>query len=411
MAFKKRDRSLREIGAALGAASILDGSIRRAGNRVRIVAQLVDARTEEHLWADTYDRDLTDIFAIQTDVAMQIAAALQAELSTDEVARIEQKPTANSHAYALYLKGRHAYNRATEEGYRQAIACFEQAITEDPKLAVAYATLALTHAEMAAQGFGSPSAAIALQKAREGARKALALDPDLGDAHCVAGAVLFMNDFDWVGAEKEFRRALEVSPGNSDIYDKYGWMCSAMGRSEDALRLFRQARELDPLAHGSDVATELVRAGRYAEALDAARRYVQLEPGQIRGHSLVGWTQILMGDLERGLPSLENAVTLSARSTLFLGQLGQAYAMAGQTERARGILQELHARSRDGSVSPYHFAYVHTGLGEREEAIGWLEKAFEERTGAIYGIKGSFLFKPLHGHPRFQALLAKMNLA
>jgi len=411
MPFKKREKSLREIGATLGATSILDGSIRRAGNRVRIVAQLVDARTDEHLWADTYDRDLTDIFAIQSDVAMQIAAALKAELSTEEVARIEQKPTLNSRAYERYLQGRHAYYRSTEEGYRQAILYFERAIQEDAKLAIAYAGLALTHAEMAAQGYGSPSAAISLEKAREGARKALALDPNLGDALCVAATVMFMSDFNWTGAELGFRRALELAPGNSDIYDKYGWMCSAMGRSDDALRLLRQARELDPLAHGSDVATELVRAGRYAEALDMAKRYVEVEPGQIRGHSLMGWAQILTGDFERGLPELELAVKLSGGSTLFLGQLGQACAMAGDEMRAREILRKLHALSEKDPVSPYHFAYVHTGLVEKDAAIDWLEKAYEERTGAIYGIKGSFLFKSLHGHPRFQALLAKMNLA
>ena len=411
MAFRSRDRSLREIGATLGAGAVLDGSIRRAGNRVRIVAQLVDARTDENLWADTYDRDMTDVFAIQTDVAVQIAAALKAQLSPDEVARIEKKPTANSHAYELYLQGRRAYYRSTVESYRQAIGFFQQAIAEDPKLAIAHATLALTHAEMAAQGEGFPSAAASLQKAREEAAKALALDPDLGDAHCVTGMVMFMNDYDWTGAEREFRQALELSPGNSDIHDKYGWMCSAMGRSDDALRLLRRARELDPLAHGSDIATELVRAGRYAEALEEAKRYTELEPNQIRGHSVVGWAHILMGDFERGLPSLEHAVTLSRDNTLFLGQLGQAYAMSGQTGRAREILEKLRIRSQVSPVSPYHFAYVHTGLGEKDEAIGWLEKAFEERTGAIYGIKGSFLFKPLHGHPRFQALLAKMNLS
>ena len=411
MPFKKRERSLREIGATLGAASILDGSIRRAGNRVRIVAQLVDARTDEHLWADTYDRELTDIFAIQTDVATQIAAALKAELSTDEVARIEKRPTANSHAYELYLQARHAFYRGTEEGYRQAIRYFEESIAEDPKLAIAWAGLASTHAEMAAQGFGSPSAARSLQKAREGAARALALDSALGDAHCVAATVLFMNDFDWAGAEKEFRCALEVSPGNADIYDKYGWMCSAMGRSQDALRLLRRARELDPLAHGSDVATELVRAGRYAEALEMAKRYIELEPDTIRGHSLAGWTQVLMGDFERGIPEIERAVASSGESPLFLGQLGQAYAMAGRIDDARRILEKLRDAAKTSYVAPYPFAYVYTGLGEQDAAMDWLEKAYEERAGAIYGIKGSFLFTSLHGHPRFQALLAKMNLA
>ncbi|HWC66363.1 MAG TPA: serine/threonine-protein kinase, partial [Thermoanaerobaculia bacterium] len=175
MSFRKRERSLREIGRTLGASAILDGSIRRAGNRVRIVAQLVDVATDEHLWAETYDRELHDIFAVQADVAVQIAEAMKAELSADEVARIEKKPTANSHAYELYLQARHASHRDTEGGYREAIGYFEQAIAEDPTLAVAWAGLALIHAEMAAQGFGAPSAVKSLQKAKEGAEKALAL--------------------------------------------------------------------------------------------------------------------------------------------------------------------------------------------------------------------------------------------
>jgi serine/threonine-protein kinase len=411
MPFKKRDRSLREIGKTLGADSILDGSIRRAGNRVRIVAQLVDVATDEHLWADTYDRELTDIFAIQTDVALQIAASLQAELSPDERSRIEKKPTRNAHAYQLYMQGMHAFYRNTDESYRQAIAYFDQAIAEDPGIALAHTALAALYVETVAQGLAILPPKVAFRKAKEAVDRALELDDTLGDAHCVAATLMFMGDYDWAGAEREFRLALELAPGNSEIYDKYGWMCSALGRHEDAIRMAKRAKELDPLANASDLGTELLRAGRYPEALDEARRLIEFEPGLTRGHSIKGWAHVLMGDFDAGLAALGRAVAIAPENTLFYGQLGEAYALAGRAGEAREVLRKLHALARERYVSPYHFAYVHAGLGEQDEAMDWLEKAYEQRTGAIYGIKGSFLFIGLREHPRFKALLAKMNLA
>jgi len=411
MAFKKREQSAREIGKTLGADAILEGSIRRAGNRVRIVAQLIDARSDEHLWADTYDRELVDIFAIQTDVALKIAAALQAELSLDERSRVARKPTHNAHSYQLYLQGKYSYYRGTEEGYRQAISSFENAIAEDPGLALAHTALALLYAELATgQGSGALSSAEAFAKAKTSVDRALALDPAFGDAHSVKATLKFMCDYDWAGAEQEFQRALALSPGSADIYDRYGWMCSALGRYDDAIRLVKRAQELDPLAHRSDLATELLRAGRYPEALAEASRIIEIEPQLTRGHSLLGWTRILTGDYAEGLAELEKAASISPEGTMFVAQLGEAYGIAGKEEEARTILRKLHALVKERYVSPYHFAYVHTGLGEKEEALDWLEKAYAERAGAIYGIKGSFLFQSLHGHPRFQALLKKMNL-
>ena len=411
MAFKNREQPVREIGKTLGADAILEGSIRRAGNRVRIVAQLIDARTDENLWADTYDRELVDIFAIQTDVALKIAAALQAELSLDERSRIARKPTRNAHAYQLYLQARSMFYKSTEEGYRRAIEYFEQAITEDPEFALAYAGLAFLYSEFATgQGEGAVAPDVAFGKARAAIDKALALDPGLADAHSVAATLKFMCDYDWTGAEREFELALTLAPGNADIYDRYGWLCSAMGRRDDAIRLVGRAHELDPLAHRSDLASELLRAGRYGEAIEAARRVIEFEPQFSRGHSILGWARILSGRPTEGIPDVERAVALSPESTLFLCQLGQAYAIVGRTDEAHRILERIDEMKKERYVSPYHVAYVYTGLGEHEKAMDLLEKAYEQRAGAIYGIKGSFLFQNLHGHPRFQALLKKMNL-
>ncbi|HKA37599.1 MAG TPA: protein kinase [Thermoanaerobaculia bacterium] len=411
MAFKRTERSLREIGQTLGARTILEGSVRRAGNRARIVAHLVDARTDEQLWAETYDRELTDIFTIQTDVALQIVAALQAELSADEKTRLQKKPTHDLHAYQLYLQGRFVFYKSTEEGYRLAREYFEQAIAKDPGFALAWIGLANVHTEYAiGQGAGAMEPAAAFAKAKEYVAKALELDNDLGDAHGVRASLMFLCDYDWAGAEREFELALRLSPGSADTYDRYGWLCSALERYDDSIRLIKRARELDPLPHQSDLGTEYLRAGRYPEALEIAAEVISLDPDRARGHTLLGWANVLMGNYEKGIPALERGAALSPGS-MFQAQLAEAYAMAGRMDEARAILRELLDLAARRYVSPYHLAYVYTGLGQQEEAIDCLEKAFEERSGAMYGVKGSFLFRPLRSHPRFQALMRRMNLA
>ena len=409
MAFKQREQSLREIGARLEVATLLEGSVRRAGDRVRIVAQLIDAQADRHLWAETYDRQLTDVFAIQTDVALHIAAALEAELSPDEKSRLHKEPTGDLLAYQLYLQGRHCYFRYTEEGSRKGIEYFEQAIAKDPEYALAYAALAMVYTELGEAGAMRPDEAYA--RAKAASATALALDPELGEAHCMLAFIKAVCDFDWVGAEQEFKRALELTPNSADTYDLYGRMCLALERSDDALAMERRAQELDPLAHRADVARALLRAGRYDEALQAATRALALDPHYARGHATLGWAYLKKGIVAPGLAELETAVSLSPGDTLWLAQLGQAYGIAGNLEKAREVLRQLEELSRQRFVSPYHMAVVYTGLGEQDRAIDWLERAYEGRSGPVYSIKGSFLFTALRAHPRFVALLKRMNLS
>ncbi len=411
MQFKNREQSLREIGATLQVATLLEGSVRRAGDRVRIVAQLIDAEVDRHLWAETYDRQLTDIFAIQTDVALQIASALEAELSPDERTRIRRKPTSDVRAYQLYLQGRYCYSRYTEESMRKGIEYFRQAIAVDPDYALAHTGVALAYAELAAGATGGllkPD--LAFQQAMEAVNKALALDGQLGEAHSVLALLKFTHDFEWAGAEAEFKLALQLNPGAADIHDHYGWLCGAQERWDEALALGKRAQELDPLVHRVDVATTLLRAGRYQEALEAALRCVEFEPDFPRGRSTLGWAYLKSGMPDQGLPELEQAVALAPDVTMYRAQLGQAYAMTGKTANAREVLRQLEQLSQERYVSPYHMAYVYTGLGEADQAMDFLERAYEERAGYVHGIKGSFLFTSLHSHPRFQALLRKMNL-
>jgi serine/threonine protein kinase/tetratricopeptide (TPR) repeat protein len=410
MAFKKRDCGLREIGEKLGASSLLEGSVRRAGNRVRIIAQLVDGASDEHIWAETYDRDLTDIFAIQTDVAVNIANALRAELSNDERARVGRRPTLDLAAYELYLRGRNTFHQFTAEGFRRSLIEFEAAVARDPNFALAWTSIAEAHAEMCIDGSLSRSPEETIRLAKAAIARALELNNELGEAHGISALMQFVFDFNWRGAERSFLKAIELSPGSAEIHDHYSWFCTSLERYDDALREVRLARELDPLSIPSDVPTTLLRAGRIEEALDEARRAVRDEPGSPRCHSILGWSLIFHGETAAGIASLERAVAIAPGSTLFLSQFGEACALTGDVKKAREILEQLHDRSTREFVSPYHFSYIYTGLGEADTAIDYLERAFERRSGAIYGIKGSFLFINLRTHPRFVALIRKMNL-
>jgi len=411
MAFKGREKSLREIGTILGAGTLLEGSVRRAGTRVRIVAQLIDRDTDEHIWAETYDRDLTDIFAIQTDVALKIAAALQTELSPDEQRRIARYPTRDLEAYQLYVQGRQYFIHFTSEGSRRSLDALQQAIQRDPRFALAYTALAHAYVSLILEGIVGFEPEPSFKAARDAVTRALAIDDTLGEAHGIVGLLRFTWDFNWAGGEQAIRRGLELSPGSADLHDHLGWLYGALGRQDEALDAVRRARELDPITHRSDVATTLMRAGRYVEALEDVTRLIAIEPGFSRAHSISGWAHLFLGDRDRGLAELERAASLNPSSTMFLAQLGQARAMTGDAARAREVLVELERLAAEAYVSPYHFAYVYTGLGEHDTAMDWLERAHRERAGAIYGIKGSFLFTPLREHPRFKALLGQMNLS
>jgi eukaryotic-like serine/threonine-protein kinase len=411
MQFKQRERNLREIGATLQVATLLEGSVRRAGNRVRIIAQLIDADTDRHLWSETYDRELTDIFAIQTDVALQIAAALEAELSPEERTRIRKEPTGDLQAYQLYLMGKHCLNRWTQEGVEQGIKYLERAIERDPDYALAYTVMALAYTQLGIGIAGAIPPEEAYPRARTAAAKALELDSGLAEAHAMLGFLRFVCDYDWAGAEKELRRAIELNPNSGTAYDTFGLLLAAMERYDEALEAQVRAHELDPLAHRLDRATTFLRAGRYSEALEIAIRVNQLDPHFAMAHATLGWAYWYNGSPEKGLAEMEKAVALAPDSTMFLAQLGQYFARAGKPAQAREILRRLEELSRERYVSPYHMAYVYAGLGEDEPAMDWLERAYAEGAGGIWGIKGSFLFTSLRSHPRFQALLKKMNLA
>jgi Serine/threonine protein kinase len=411
MRFKQRKESLQEVGASLDVATVLEGSVRRAGSRVRIVSQLIDVDSDRHLWTETYDRELSDIFAIQSDVAMQIASALEAELSHEERREIRKEPTADVEAYQLYLQGQHCIHRWTGEGAKLGLGYLEEAVARDPEYALAHAAIAKAYTDMGLGVMGSIPPDEAFARAKVATARALELDPRLAEAHAALGHLRYVCDYDWTGAEAELRLAIELNPNSGDVYDIYGLLLSAQERYDEAIEAQRRAHELDPLKHRMDLVTTYLRAGRYDEALRAVTQVLAVEPHLPLAHATLGWVHLLSGRGEEGMAALRRAVELSPDNTLYRAQLGQALARVGQNEQARAILRELEELSQVRYVSPYHLAYVYTGLGDYEQALDWLERAYAGRAGGIFGIKGSFLFAPLKEHPRFRSLLAKVNLA
>ena len=407
MPFRQRHMTFEEIASRLNVANVLDGSVRKAGNRVRIVASLVDAATGRNLWAETYDRQLTDIFEIQTDVALHIAAALETKLSPKERERIARGPTPDIEAYEEYLRGRRCYVRYTVEGMLESIEHFDRALARDPGFALAHVGRAISFTELVEVGALNREQAVT--QALSSGAKAVALDPELGEAHCALAYTLMLFEFDWERAEAGFRRAIELSPGFSEAYALYGRMLAAIERYDEAISIQQRAYEMDPLSARSDLVTSMVRAGRYEEAIRAARRFLTLDPNFTRLHTILGWALFRTGRVDEGIAELERGAALSPDETLWLAQLGQAYGLAGRREQALEIVRRLE--SWPTAVSPYHMAYAHIGLGDFERALDFLEQAFVTGSGATIGLRGSFLFAPLRGHPRFTALLKRMRLA
>ena len=380
----------RALMRALDAVGDRAGAIRHAAEHTRRLAQDLELPPDPEVQALAEE--------------LRTAAPTQPAVASP---RAQARPRGQAHH--LYLQGRRWASEYTLAGLARAVDCFERAVAHDPTFALALAGLAMAYAELSEQGGMPPD--VAYRKAGEASAAALRLDPELGEAHRTSAYLKAVREHDWAGAELEFVRALALNPEDADAHDLYGRMCAALGRYDEAIVLQRRAQELDPLSHRLDVVSTLLRAGRHHEAAVGARNAVELDPGHDRSRATLGWAYFLSGRQDEGLAELERAASLSPNSTLWTGQLGAAYAMAGRIDKAREVLRQLETRARTTYVSPYHLAYVHTGLGDYDRALGLLEQAATERSGAVYGIRSSFLFAPLHGHPRFRALLERMGLA
>ncbi len=412
--YKERDdRSLRQIGAELGAATVVEATVRRSGDRLRITANLIDVESDLPLWSDTYDRELTDVFTIQSDVALNIAAALGAELSGSELERIESRPTDDPEAYDLYLKGLHALNRWTAEGTREALELFLEASEKHPDFVLAHVGLAGVYSRLACCStmMGDVPPAEYYRQARRAAQRALQINPN-ARVHDSLGWVAWGLDFDWAAAENYFRRAIDLRPSDGWAHTRYAIMLLARGRYEEALERTSLAEKLDPLSEviAQDLAQVFLYAGRYGEAEKQAQKAIELAPNSPVVYKTLAEVYLAQGRYEEAIANFRRVIDMSPRGSEPLSRLAYTYAVSGDTVRAAEVLSELQRRSEEGYVSPVSMAIVYAGLGEPDQAIDWLETAFATGAGWIALARTPVEFEGLRDHPRFIALLNGIGL-
>jgi serine/threonine-protein kinase len=413
-AFRGKEADVREIGARLNVEHILEGSVRRAGNRIRVTAQLVKASDGYHLWSQRFDREMTDIFAIQDEISQAIVEKLRVRLSEDRP--LVKRYTENLAAYDLCLKARYHLLKLTQEGREAGRQYCEQAIALDPNYALAYVVLAESCFWSAFWGATDPREAFA--GAKSAALEALRLDDTIADAHSALGTVLGSGEFDWPGAEREFRRALELNPSSMAVRYDYAW-CYAMwfllplGRGEQALTELRRALELDPLDpfYNALLGCLLYLTRQFEPAVAQLQHAIQLDPTFFFSYWFLSMAYALNARLDEAIAAAEKANELSGGTAMTLGALGRVYGLAGRTAEARQLLEELTARRRLTYVPATALASVLGGLGERDESLEWIARAVEERDPAtVTALKIGATYDRLRSLPAFQALLRKMNL-
>lgn len=407
--YKSSGEDPREIGRQLGVGHVLEGSVQKAAGNVRVRVQLIDAATATHLWAESYDRELTDIFAVESEIATRVARALQATLTEPEQNALAARPTDNDDAYELYLRGRFSWNKRTGDDLLKAIDYFEQAIRQDPKFAVAYAGLA--NAYVLLSGYAAASPKESLPKARAAAEKALQLNDNLGEAHTALAQVLITYEFNFVEGEREFQRAIKLSPNYPTAHHWYAETSLVPnGRFDEAIAEIRRALELDPLSViiNADLGTILFNARRYDEATEQLNRTLRMDPDFYYAHWALGESLQMKGRIDEAIAEYEKAIALND-DPLSSALLANLYAGVGRKDEAREILGRLQETSKRGYVTPFLFTLVHIGLGEKDQAMHFLEKAYEDRDGYnVCYVKVEPFLDSLRGDPRFEAFVKKV---
>jgi len=407
--YKSAPDNLREIAKQLGVANILEGSVQKATDQVRVNVQLINALNDAHLWGDVYDRKLTDIFAVESDIAKTIADTLQAKLTGEEKQSIAAQPTSDLTAYELYLKGRSLWGKRSGDNLPKAIAFYEQAIARDPNYALAYAGLAEAYAILPAYTATAPLEA--LVKAKTAALKALQLDERLADAHTALGLLLCIGDFDMAGSISEFQRAIALNPNYATAHHWYGnGPLLALGRFEEAIAEGKRAVELDPLSPiiNADLGQNLYNARRYDEAIAQLRKTLEIDPTFYYAHYNLGIALQLKGDMPTAIAEYTKAQQLSD-DLIVQVLLAAAKAQSGDKDAAVRLLAELEELSRHRNVRASWRVLLYLSLGNRDEAVRWLEQAVVDHDGlSITLIKVDPLFDPLRGDPRFEALVQKV---
>jgi adenylate cyclase len=380
MRYKGTNKPISDIGRELNVASVLEGSVRKQGEKLRIAVQLIDTASEEPRWSQVYDRKLSDVFGIQTDIAEQVAQALRQHVLVETPPPRAVAAAHNTDSYVSYLRGRQLWNKRTEPDLSRAIGFFKESLTSDPKFARAYSGLADSYAALALLEFMAPKEAF--PKARTAVSQALELQPDLVEAHTSSGLIKFQYEWDWLGAERELTQAIAINPNYPLAHHYYADLLKAMGRFGEAIEQIELAQELDPLslAINTGVGHVLYLSRQYDKAIQQYRRAVDLDPAFMATHLWFGRPYLEKGMFSEAISELETAVRLSGESTVALAMLGHGLASAGRTSEAIAILEKLRRRSETQYVPSYWIAVVYNGFKDRDQVISWMSKALEERS-------------------------------
>jgi TolB-like protein/Flp pilus assembly protein TadD len=398
-----------QIGKELHADYLVEGSVRRASDRVRITVQLIRVRGQTDLWAESYDRELRDVLAVQDSVARTIANQIHITLTPGQQTRLASRANLDPEAYEAYLKGRYYWNKRTADGLQKALIYFQQAINQDPAYGAAYSGLADCNSGLAWHGFKSP--AEALPKAYAAALKAIEIDPQSAEAHASLGLVLH-HRWDWAGAEVEFRRSLQLDPHYANAHHWYGDNLSVKGRHDEALLEAKQALELDPLnlMIGTWVGLRYYFARKYDLAIEQGRNAVELDANFAAAHLLLGENYVQMGLHEQGLAELQTAASLSGNSPLYLAQVAVAHASAGRKTEALRIIAQLQMIAGTRYVSPYGLAQIYAALNDKEKTFKWLQLAYDDRAVWMSYLAVDPVFDGFRSDQRFQDLLRRVDL-
>ncbi len=404
MQYKGGQKRVDEIGRELGVGYILETGVRREGARVRISTQLIQVRDQTTLWSDKYDYDVAGVFAVESDVAARIASSLAIQLLPGQQAA--RPPTTNPAAYDAYLKGRYHWNKGSVEERRKAREYFEQSVRIDASYAPGYAELAGYY-----WSIDDLPPKLAMPQAKEYALKALELDDTLTQAHTALGGTRFYGDWDWSGAESEFKRALALNPNDAEAHRTYSNYLFALERFDEALLEVQHARELDPLSLFTSVNAgwTFYFARKYDGAIEQCKKALQLDANSDGAHACLGWSYRAKGLPEQAIAESELAMTLSRRDPTRIVGLARAYAQFGRSADAKKLLAELQGRAQHSYVPPYLFARIHAALGEEQQALASLEEAYAERDQYLVWLKVDDAFDPLRQQPRFQALIRRVG--
>ncbi len=409
MRYKRTNKSLPQIARELNVDGIVEGTVQRSGDRVRITAQLIHAPTDHHLWAESYDRELKDVLALQDEVARAIANEIKITLTPQEQMSLAVVRPINPGAYEAYLKGRYYWNKRTAEGIKKASDYFQQAINQQPSYGIAYSGLADCNSGLAWHGFASPTEA--LPRAKAAALKAIEIDPASGEAHASLALVL-SHQRNWAAAENEFKRALQLSPGYANAHHWYGDYLSIVGRQEEALVEAKRAFELDPLSPmiNTWLGLRYYHARRYDEAIERGRKILEFDPSFAPAHLLLGQAYLQKGLHAQAISELQSATSLSGNSPIYMAQVGVAYAAAGKNAEALGVTDQLQKVAKQRYVSSYGLAQIYAALGDKQRAMKWLQSAYDERAVWMEYLKMDPVLDSVRSLPRFQDLVRQMGL-